>query len=523
MYEKWKWVGDKCLACQNTGRIRCIVFYNPLADAYVTWCASLHLSLRNPGRHYYTTVYVLAYGKNFQVKLPAPYTFSTDRSLDYVLYRATRHTHDNLHGRYGWASHKKHSERKKNQQHGQVLHEQLIIRAESLKLSASSEKEYKWWTRFIRHVKRDPRMVGTKAAVNPRGCVSLARDTRRLWKREPLRLTRYMSSIGLDSVACKHMSARYLAKFEPAARMEFITGEDMRLGLLHSIGAPVCMSGPGASDYAAMYYENPDKVQMLVKNLRYERRWDVYDRDTLVPQGDCFAFVWTDDDGRRWLDNTYPRDETHDADYLEWARANNVIVIWDRLANDPWPRDAVITLRYPSTGRFPYIDNFCRADIYKGEKVVLHDDGDYELQFTDGSYEESMVCYNCAERLDPNEYYTVHHETYCEDCCHENFFQCEHCDGIYSHDEATTVNNCAIWCEYCAMNHAFTCHYCDTLCSGDYQLVRLAKGNVVISCGDCAEQHANYCENCGETVVKEDMHDSEVCSNCAPNEEDEHE
>jgi hypothetical protein len=517
-HDTWRLVSDRCPSCANIGR-GCIGFYNPLEDTYVSWCVNLQPSLLDPARHYRMTVFVVVDGRHTPVELPAPYTFSTDRSLDYVLYRGRarprRITSHSL------SISLKTRIRGESKRRGVHAHMKLIERAEQLRENSATKAEYNWWVRFIRHVRRDPRMVGVKTASQARGCVSLARDTRRLWKREPMRLTRYMSSIGLDSVACKHMSARYLAKYEPDANMDLIAGEDMKLGLMHDIGTSVCMSGEKASAYAALYYENPDKIQMLVKNLRYEYVDD--EQDILAPQGDCFAFVWTDDDGQRWLDNTYPRDETHDADYVEWARKHNVVVLWNRQPDDPSQHDAIITLRYPSTGYFPYIDHFSNADVYPDDKVVLHESGEYSLQHTDGSYDESLYCYGCDDRIDPAAYYEVGYDVYCEDCYETTFTTCAYCEEIVARDDVISVDDCEYWCDDCVKHHAFECHYCDDVHSGTCKSVSLANGDTVDACKECAESRTATCENCGERVELERMYDGDTCNDCAPNEEDEHE
>jgi hypothetical protein len=375
------------------------------------------------------------------------------------------------------------------------------------------ESQSHLWLRVLRHVQRDPRRVGVGELGTARGYWKYARDIRRQYRRDPIKLSKYLSSIGIDSVACKSMLTEYIAKYEPLPKFDMLYGKDVRTALMHCVGTSTCMSDDAAeAGYPALYYDNPDKVGMLVKNLC---------QDGHEMSGDCFAFVWTDDDGNRWLDNLYPNDDVHYGDFARWADANNVHMMCctDAGSNPDW-RTASITLRPPSSGYFPYVDYFS-ADIHH-DKVVLRADGEYDLKFTDGSYEDSPQCSNCNNHVDPSQYYSHDDDIYCEECYYEIFTQCENCWESVDRDCTVDVEG-DCWCESCANDSATACDHC-----GEYVVTAIdvrTPHNSQNWCESCVSNDAFQCACCSDLCSDKLVHSTieDMCEECGDEKEREDE
>lgn len=483
---------------------------------------SVHLSAKQLGAKH-------DYG-NFEVRLRLPVEFrpTTVAHLEYLVQRAL--TAFVVH-RPRWSTKllSRAHERLDSDLHDR--HAAFLTRLNHMRVYPGMDpKESQAWLRAWRHARRDPRLVAvptcdTIAKVG-RGRVELARDSRKpLERRVDTKISRYFASIGLSSTMCSRLSAQYRARYEPDADFTMLRGDEIRRALYHGAGSRVCMSGESASPYAALYYENPDKVNMLMLNYRQ-------DYVEQKPIGDCFAFVWTDDDGRTWLDNLYPGHDQHRIAFMEWAKKNNAYITWDRgfRPETPGLSSVCITLKLPSSEQWPYLDSFDTGTIYH-DKLVLSGDGNISFHQTDGTHNNSYVCYECDCGLGESDYHRgANDEIYCDNCYYDLFTNCERCGDTEWLGEVVEVvvsssrygSDPQYWCTGCAEYHASECdNCCTTVVEGLLASVRMDNGLVEEQCEMCISKNAHTCDNCGDNYETMDDNDPDLCADCAKENRDE--
>ena len=92
------------------------------------------------------------------------------------------------------------------------------------------------------------------------------------------------------------------------------------------------------------------------------------------------------------------------------------------------------------------------------------------------------------------------------DSCRDNFGYCSHCDGLYSEDSLTRVDDDTYICPHCLREHYEECEECGGFhLSENMFFVANEYGDEIRVCGDCLDEHYIYCDDCDRNVHEDLM------------------
>lgn len=111
-------------------------------------------------------------------------------------------------------------------------------------------------------------------------------------------------------------------------------------------------------------------------------------------------------------------------------------------------------------------------------------------------------CKECGALIE-GEVFEVNGEFYCEDCFHENFYECDRCGEIVPRDELVEVttrlwrHSSEWWCEDCTSHYAERCDDCgEYFRIESYLLHEVDNGEMI--CESCLDNNWWWCETCEE-------------------------
>ena len=132
-----------------------------------------------------------------------------------------------------------------------------------------------------------------------------------------------------------------------------------------------CMRHESCQDYFNLYIENPDVCQLLIfKNIT---------GDKIVGR----ALLWTDVDGKKWIDRIYTIKDSYSSLFNKWAKENGYENIFN---SDTKTKIKVKNIDYVE---YPYLDSFSFLKILEEETFLKNTrpDKPYKvLQETNGGY-----------------------------------------------------------------------------------------------------------------------------------------
>ena len=126
------------------------------------------------------------------------------------------------------------------------------------------------------------------------------------------------------------------------------------------------------------------------------------------------------------------------------------------------------------------------------------------------SHCSKYVCADCGRRIDEDDVYWIHGESYCRDCIH----YCEYC-GEYHTGEEHYVNGYGYVCEDCLERHFVYCECCENYVHEDNSYYVDCEDRYV--CGNCIDHYYISCEDCGEYFPDDEIcydGDDALCESC---------
>lgn len=128
-------------------------------------------------------------------------------------------------------------------------------------------------------------------------------------------------------------------------------------------------------------------------------------------------------------------------------------------------------------------------------------------------------CIYCGETFDDGDGYSDRNDNpLCEECYHEHYIYCDHCNEIEPREGSVNTQDGYTLCEYCHERNAHQCEHCGT---SWYMEQNANLCNVEIKYGDevwcegCRDIHANYCDECGEYFSNDQLDGNNLCEECA--------
>ena len=140
-----------------------------------------------------------------------------------------------------------------------------------------------------------------------------------------------------------------------------------------------------------------------------------------------------------------------------------------------------------------------------------------ELLCQDCLEESYFQCIDCEEWHDKDDTYTVYEEgvayIVCEDCMHANYIMCEDCEQMHHRNDVLSTHDDRVICNDCFADNYFLCDDCEEI----YQYRNCISISSTSYCIDCAGEHGNTCEGCGEWFYHDDlrMSDKQELLHCA--------
>lgn len=279
-----------------------------------------------------------------------------------------------------------------------------------------------------------------------------------------------------------------------------LEGEDLRHFYLESVsGIGSCMAYEETQPYLDIYVDNPDVVKLAAVRLGgYSAR----------------ALIWTFPNGERYMDRIYHRSDACKAALIQYADKHG---IWQR---SEFPSIVVqMKIRNGENSYWPYVDTMHYMTIIDEHTCELSAyDGNYVLQFTNGTFEEGYRCEDCGNYLghDADVYSGPDGNDYCEECYYERFFCCDSCGQMHYNDDRIDTATGVCICESCFDRYYFRCENCGEVFNSNQAYV-VSNGECV--CDDCFEDHYFVCEECNEIWHTQDQHEDPngdpICPDCA--------
>lgn len=183
-----------------------------------------------------------------------------------------------------------------------------------------------------------------------------------------------------------------------------------------------CMTGDNSSLLEDHFLHNTEKLKLVV----------LYIGNKVVAR----AKLWTNDDGTLFLDRVYVRkgipNLTEDSATTVISQDYSLVDYYD------------ITLHSPP-GKMPYLDYPDKFDRI-GDKIRLHEDGEYEASDADGLDESSCcTCDECNEYCNDTE--ELDGQDLCESCAESFRENHTKIDGTWYHDDDVMydeIDDCSI-------------------------------------------------------------------------------
>ena len=279
------------------------------------------------------------------------------------------------------------------------------------------------------------------------------------------------------------------------------------------VGSSSCMTGC-ESCYTKLYEYNPDRFQQLVM---------------FFVSDSARAIVHKLDNGKYLLDRVYSSSEHLKEEMKKYAAEKGWLWYDDGATQiqfgnegfiDDYSEIVVSGLVYED-GEVPYMDTFFKYKVVDGKLNIYHDKatGRYDgtLDSTEGITEDGVLCSYCEEIYNDRYIIVVNGDCICEDCLHDNFVHCDHCNTWRQNAEPTVIISHSFSkmdmevCE-CCIDFYLECTKCEEWFREDD--IETVGDNVV--CSKCLSENYHKCEDCDEWFSKltELKCNEWVCDNC---------
>jgi len=218
-----------------------------------------------------------------------------------------------------------------------------------------------------------------------------------------------------------------------------------------------------------------------------------------------------------YLDRTYPSANliVHNA-FAKWAKSNGYlyresISHRDYTLISGGDNDGGNTYIYFDTGKkieelevMPYMDTF-RFGFFDEhtEKLILTNDSDeatYTFDKAKGVFfnknKDTFICHACRREYSQEIMLTgLNDEYYCEDCWHDAFVYCEHCNELIWAEDCYWVDDQCL-CEDCYNEKYISCEYCGEHVEKENVFEIKTSHGLVYSCKRCCIENAYKCQFC---------------------------
>ena len=291
--------------------------------------------------------------------------------------------------------------------------------------------------------------------------------------------------------------------FGTCSDIKLCKGEAITENYRRNIGGNSCMTGKCA-DYTLLYEMNPDRFQQLI-----------------IRDGNdsARAIVSKLDDGTYFMDRIYSTCSSLRSKMTEYAEQQG----WVHKMNYGC-RDMTVSDLTFENGHVPYMDTLTHYFIDDDTLTISNSSSvcpDGELTNTDGTLcEDSGVgCYNCGDRVDPDDSYSDDDgNCYCQCCFDELFMYCECCNETRSQDGCTHIDGIGYVCESCLEGNYTACNDCNGYAINDNVFAVQKNECTIYVCENCLSDYV-YCEECEEYFDHSKMTETDdgyLCPDCTP-------
>jgi hypothetical protein len=260
----------------------------------------------------------------------------------------------------------------------------------------------------------------------------------------------------------------------------------------NGVGLSSCMTWEGAVD---LYACNPDSVSLL------------------FCEGGARGLLWTDSEGKRYLDRVYP--DNGPAVVAVKKHAKEVLGATP-IFRSGYTERLELVLDMPSNGLVPYMDTLNHGDLIDGNsRIRISNEYSHntstELDYTDADPFGSarFCCDYCGDRTTECDavYIDGDHATWCSYCAEDHAFPCNNCGEMYRDSEAVNVDG-SPWCPHCVEREARECKRCGCH-TENFEDVQ---GE--IWCSTCTDNDSQECTECGERFSDDQLNDDGRCTEC---------
>lgn len=218
------------------------------------------------------------------------------------------------------------------------------------------------------------------------------------------------------------------------SKLNIVSGHDAYLVYADENGISSCMAygGCGGPEMVQHHFEaNPEKLKLVIAR-------DESNKNRLAIR----AKLWINDSGNAWLDRVY---WSGNCDLGEMTKSGNSaenlavwIKAWLSTQGYVMQENCKCTLTHESGENMPYLDKCRYFDRLNDRQILVHDDGEFCAENTDGTYESvegsGCCCHGCNERYDEDDMRTDDSgHLYCESCYSDRYTY----DDIDEHDIAS--------------------------------------------------------------------------------------
>lgn len=250
-----------------------------------------------------------------------------------------------------------------------------------------------------------------------------------------------------------------------------------------------CMRYKKCGDFLDIYCKNPNQVNLII--LKSETK-----EDKICGR----ALLWTDVQGRKFMDRIYVNDSSHESLFIEFAISNGFYyklnqnfhtgepIVYNRVTLDHDESVIEVALSSSNFYKYPYMDtmkyynegkntlssssdsnyDYCLEDTSGGNGSCdfCGGTGECDCPYCDGSGEVS--CWNCTDG-----------KMQCNECDGEGHFDCDTCDG---YGEITDDDDDKVECPDCNGSGKSECSNCD--------------GDGEMRCSTCGGYGTTECDEC---------------------------
>lgn len=269
-----------------------------------------------------------------------------------------------------------------------------------------------------------------------------------------------------------------------------LQGEKLREFYLESVShIHSCMAYEDTQPYLNIYVDNPDVVSLLTVRIK---------------ENCARAILWTIK-GKRYCDRIYWGSDTCHSALKGYCEANNIYKREEMRC-----LEVEMKIRNGESSYWPYMDTMMYATILSKDKCRLStENGDYNLDTTDGIIGDNITCECCERTGHEDEMVSTYDGMVCEYCYEEYYDTCNSCGEIFHRDVMASTSSGGSVCDNCADNYYHICRNCDGLVPTDV----CTEINGYFYCEDCRDELFVECSDCGEWTDKDYIKD-DMCPEC---------